>query len=391
MWASYTGGVEKARKLPAGAIMKGINELPELLTAAGGNAAKLALDTKLVDALKTRDELRATLIERGVRDDESKSFRQIPYQAYAARLKPATHGDAVGVVVAEGAIVDGRAPGGMIGGQSTAELIRRAREDDSIKAVVLRVDSPGGSAFGSELVRRELELTRTAGKPVVVSMSNVAASGGYWISLAADEVIADEATISGSIGVIAMLPTAEAALDKIGLHTGGYTTTWLAGAYDVRRPLDPRFAKLLQASIDNVYFDFTSKAAAARKTTREKIDAVAQGRVWTGKQALDRGLVDRLGSYGDALQAAATRGKITGTPRIVYLEREPGRLERLFAMFGGASIAQALGVHFDSPWPTLGVPAPVAAQVQSELSWMVDAAGARKPFAALAHCMCAQP
>ena len=172
---------------------------------------------------------------------------------------------------------------------------------------MLRVNSPGGSAFGSELVRRELELTRKAGKPVVVSMGDVAASGGYWISMAADEVIADEATITGSIGVVALLPTAEGAMDKLGVRTGGVTTTWLAGAYDPRRPFDPRFGQLVQSVIDRTYLDFTALVAAARKTTPERIDEVGQGRVWTGSQALERGLIDRSGGLGDALAAAARR------------------------------------------------------------------------------------
>jgi protease IV len=197
-------------------------------------------------------------------------------------------------VVAQGSISDGRAGPGSIGGLSTAELIRKAREDDKIKAIVLRVDSPGGSAFGSELVRRELELTRKAGKPVVVSMGNLAASGGYWISMAADEIIADEASITGSIGVVGLLPTAQGAMDKLGIRTGGVTTTWLADAYDPKRALDPRFAQLVQSFVDGTYRDFTVLVAAARKSTPEKIDELAQGRVWSGKDAQARGLVDQL-------------------------------------------------------------------------------------------------
>ena len=175
---------------------------------------------------------------------------------------------------------------------------------------MLRVDSPGGSVFGSELVRRELELTRAAGKPVVVSMGNVAASGGYWISTASDEIIADAATITGSIGVFALLPTADQTLAKLGVHPAGVATTWLRNADDPRLPLDPRLADLVQKSVDHTYLDFTTKVAAARKTTPEKIDAVAQGRVWTGAQAKERGLVDthrpvrrRAPLGGDARQA----------------------------------------------------------------------------------------
>ncbi|HEX7437294.1 MAG TPA: signal peptide peptidase SppA, partial [Caldimonas sp.] len=310
LWASYTEGVEKARKLPAGGIMRSIDDLPQRVAAVSGDGAKLALSEKLVDALKTRDELRQMLIERGAKDEDGKTFRQISFEDYLTRQRPKSTGDAVAVVVAEGEIVDGQAPAGTVGGLSTAALVKKAREDEHVKAVVLRVNSPGGSAFGSELVRRELELTRAAGKPVVVSMGDVAASGGYWISTSADEVIADPSTITGSIGVFGLLPSVDKALDKIGVHTEGVTTTWLGGAGDPRRPLDPRFAALVQAAIDHVYADFTAKVAQARKTTPEKIDAVAQGRVWSGAQAKERGLVDRLGSYGDALDAAAARAKL---------------------------------------------------------------------------------
>ena len=201
----------------------------------------------------------------------------------------------------------------------------------SIKAIVLRVNSPGGSAFGSELVRRELELTRQAGKPVVVSMGDVAASGGYWISMAADEVIADEATITGSIGVVALLPTAEGAMDKLGVRTGGVTTTWLAGAYDPRRAFDPRFGQLVQTIIDRAYLDFTTLAAGARKTTPARIDEVGQGRVWSGRQAVERGLVDRTGGLGDALAAAAAARQAR--------QRAPGAIPGSRAGAAGAAAA----------------------------------------------------
>jgi len=388
MWASYTGGVERARKLAPGSIAKGIAELPERLANAGGDNAKLALQDKLVDALKTRDEVRATFIERGARDGPT--FRQIPFEAYLSRVVPKTGTDAIGVVVAEGGIVDGEAGGGTVGGQSTSDLIRRAREDEHIKAIVLRVDSPGGSAFGSELVRRELELTRTAGKPVVVSMGDVAASGGFWISLAADEVIADEATVTGSIGVVAMLPTAERAMDKLGVHSGGYATSWLVGAYDLRRGLDPRFERVVQAGIEHVYADFTAKVAAARKSTPEKIDEVAQGRVWTGTQAVERGLVDRTGSFGDALQAAARRAKLADGHRVLYIEQQPGRTEQLLAFFG-SGIAAAFGPELALPGWLIGVPPALLREVQQDLAGLVEMNQGRRPFAALAHCLCSAP
>jgi protease-4 len=389
LWSTYTDGVERARKLSPGSIRKGIDELPQRFTAAGGDTAKLALATQLVDALKTQDELREMLIERGARDEARKTFRQVSFEDYLARQSRTTRGDAVGVVIAEGDIIDGRAPPGRVGGLSTAALVRKAREDEAIKALVLRIDSPGGRVLGSELVRRELELTRAAGKPVVVSMGDLAASGGYWISMASDEVIADAATITGSIGVFAMLPTADKALDKLGVRTGGVTTSWLGGAFDVRRPFDKRFADLVQLSINHAYADFTTKAAQARRTTPQKIDDVAQGRIWTGAQAKERGLVDRLGSYGDALKAAATRAKLDEY-RVAYIEQEPRGLQRLVSMLGG-SAAQLMSVRVDEMLTPAAVAPKLLGELDGELAWLAEIVTLRHPFTTLAHCLCSAP
>ncbi len=390
LWGTYTAEVEKNRELPAGAVMAMINELPARMEAAGGDTGKLALAAKLVDGLKTRDQVRDMMIARGAPDLEGKSFRQVGFGDYLMRHRPKLFGDAVGVVVASGDITDGVAGPGAIGGLSTSNLIRKAREDDQIKALVLRVDSPGGSAFGSELIRRELELTRAAGKPVVVSMGNVAASGGYWIALAADEVIADPSTITGSIGVFAILPTAEKVVDKLGIHTAGTTTTWLADAYNPLRPLDPRFGQLVQNSINHIYREFTTKAAAARKTTPEKIDAVGQGRVWTGVQAKERGLVDRLGSYRDALASAAGRAKLDPGYRIAYIERDTSQVERLLTMFG-VSAAQAMTIQVKLGLLPTGLPASAVTEVTRELGWLSELTDGRKPYAAVTHCMCTMP
>ena len=390
LWARYTAQVEASRKLPEGTLMKTINNLPALVEAAKGDLAKLSLEAKLVDGLKTKDELRAMMIKRGEADPAVKSFRQVSYNDYLARVFPKLTGDAIGVVMAVGEISDGDAPQGAIGGASTSRLIRLAREDNNIKALVLRVDSPGGSAFGSELIRRELELTRQAGKPVVVSMGNVAASGGYWISMAADEVIADPATITGSIGVFALFPTVDKVIDKLGIHTAGQTTTWLGDAGNPLRPMDPRFGQLIQGAINHVYDDFTTKAAKARNTTPDKIDAVGQGRVWTGAQAQERGLVDTLGGYQDALKAAARRAKLSGEPRIVYIEREVSRVDKVLEFFGG-SAARAMGAQARLALLPSGLPTGVAKEVTQDLGWLNDMMAQRKPFMALTHCLCSSP
>jgi protease-4 len=395
LWTSYTDNVEKARKLPQGQIMKVINELPTEVAAVNGDMGKLSLSTKLVDGLKTKDEIRQMMIKRGVADTEGHSFRQVGFDEYLTRVPRKLTGEAVGVIVAQGEISDGSAGPGAVGGDSTSKLIRMAREDRNIKAVVLRIDSPGGSAFASELIRRELELTRAAGKPVVVSMGDVAASGGYWISMSSDEVIAEPNTITGSIGVFAILPTADKVIDKLGIHTAGQPTTWLGDAGNPLRPLDPRFAQVIQGSINHIYEEFTTKAAAARKTTPAKINEVAQGRVWTGAQAKDRGLVDRLGSYGDALKSAAARGKLPADYRVVYVERDISKFDRFVEMIGGGTaqaVAQAVAAQLKlGASVTTGLPPSAATGIANDMGWLSDITAAHKPFTAITHCLCESP
>ncbi len=391
LWTRYMAGVEAARKLEAGSITAYIDTLPQRMTELKGDTAKLALEAKLVDGLKERDEVRALLMERGAKDEKGNSYRRIGLDAYLAQLKPELPAaKQVAIVVAEGSIVDGSANPGTVGGDSTAALVRQARENDKVVAVVLRVNSPGGSAFASELIRRELALTRKAGKPVVVSMGDVAASGGYWVSMSADEVIADASTITGSIGVFGMLPNATKALDKISLHTGGYGTTWLVGAGDPRLPLDPRVKQAVQAGVDRIYLDFTSRAAAARKTTQEAIDAVAQGRVWTGQQALERKLIDRLGSLNDAVLSAAKKAKLEGTPSVTYVEKERGRAEKLIASLFDAHAPQ-VGAWVRSAIGLPALPAPLT-EAQRELGWLMQVnARSTLPAAAHVHCLCTAP
>jgi len=394
MWKFYTDGVEAARKLPAGAIMKSIDNLPEMLKAANGSVGQFAVDAKLIDGLKTRDDLRQMMLGLGAKDEHTKSFKQIAFDDYLENHRSFAFGPAVAVIVAEGEISEGNAPPGAIGGMSTANLVRKAREDDQVKALVLRVDSPGGSAFGSELIRQELELTRKAGKPVVISMGNVAASGGYWVSMSSDEVIADAATITGSIGVFAIFPTAEKVMDKIGVHTAGTTTTWMADSFNPLRPMNPKFGEVIQQGINNVYHEFTTKAAAARKTTPEKIDAVAQGRVWTGEQAKERGLVDKLGSFNDALKSAATRAKLGEGYRVTYIEREPSKFDRFFSMFGdnaAQAMSKVVNEKFKVAVAPTGIPPAAATEMVKDLNWLADLRKENRSYMVMAHCMCTLP
>ena len=208
--------------------------------------------------------------------------------------------------------------------------------------------------------------------------------------MASDEVIADEATITGSIGVIAILPSADKAAEKLGVHTAGSPTTWLADPFNPLRPFNARFAQILQASIDHTYGEFTAKAAAARKTTPEKINEVAQGRVWTGIQAKERGLVDTIGNFGDALKSASTRAKLGADYRVSYIEREPSKIDRLLSIFD-AKIAKVMQDNFKIAAVPTGLPPAAASQVLNDLSWLAEVNKEGKGFTALTHCMCTSP
>lgn len=338
LWRAYLAGVARARKTTPEALAALVEQLPARLKAAGGDAAKMAKDEKLVDRLAARDEVRARMIELAGQDKKTKSFKQVTMATYLEALgddRPSTKGggDAVAVVVAKGSIVDGKAAPGRIGGDSTAALIRSAREDDEVKAIVLRVDSGGGSAFASEVIRRELQLARDAKKPVVVSMGSVAASGGYWIATSSDEIWASPETITGSIGIFGMFPTVEKPLAKyLGIRVDGVGTAPWAGIR-LDRALPPEAGQAIQAMIDRGYEDFLERVGKARKMSRDEVDKIARGRVWSGADAKDRGLVDKLGGLSDAIAAAAQKAKLGDKYRVTYVEKERSLLEKLMAGF----------------------------------------------------------
>ena len=328
IWQRMLADIGKARGIDPVVLSSQIEWMPSQVESANGDLAALALKQKLVDGLKTREQVENLLITRGVADDNAiGGFRQVDLDTYLQHLDGALpQADTrpqVAVVVAEGEIAGGDQPPGKIGGESTAELLRQARDDENVKAVVLRVNSPGGEVFASEQIRREVAALKEAGIPVVVSMGDVAASGGYWISMNADRIYADPSTITGSIGIFGLFPTADRALGKIGVHTDGVGTTRYAGAFDVTRPLDPGVAAIVQSVIDKGYRDFTGKVAKARGRSVEQIDEVARGRVWSGEQAKARGLVDAFGGMDAAVADAATRAKLgkAGTWQVRYIER----------------------------------------------------------------------
>jgi protease-4 len=394
VWQRYLGDIATARRLDAAQLAAGIDTLPEGIAAAGGDLARFALQQKLVDGLKTREEVDALLADRGVADgDADGGFRQIALGDYLtqvdARRSPIDKRPQVAVVVAEGEIAGGDLPAGRIGGVSTSALLREARDDDDVKAVVLRVDSPGGEVFASEQIRREVDALKAAGKPVVVSMGDLAASGGYWISMNADRIYADESTITGSIGIFGMIPNFARSLDKIGVHTDGVGTTRFAGAFDVTRPMDPAVGRVIQSVIDKGYADFTGKVAQARDRSVEAIDEVARGRVWSGAQAKERGLVDEFGGLKAAVADAASRAKLgeEGKYRVRYIEKAATPFAQFMTGFAGSRMGAWMLSDSGMARMLLARTMP---EMDAQLRFVEDAVKDRNgaPVKALAYCFC---
>jgi len=395
VWQRYLDDVAKARGLDAAQLAAGIDTLPEGVAAAGGDLARFALQQKLVTALKTREEFEDLMAERGVADsDADNGFRSINLDAYQTvidtRHSPVDARPQVAVVVASGEISGGDLPAGRIGGESTSALLREARDDGDVKAVVLRVNSPGGEVFASEQIRREVVALQAAGKPVVVSMGDLAASGGYWISMNADRIYADPSTITGSIGIFGMVPNVTRALDKIGVHTDGVGTTRFAGAFDMTKPLDPAVGQVIQSVINKGYADFTGRVAEARNKPVEAVDAVARGRVWSGAQAKERGLVDAFGGQGEAVADAAARAKLGGADkfRVRYIDKPATP----FAQFlGGFAGSRAGAWMLSESGMARMILARTMPEVDTQLRFVENAAreqGKGAPVKSLAYCFC---
>lgn len=383
LWASFLKDVAEARHLDAQKLSALIDSYPDAVKAANGDMAKLALANKLVDQLATPDQARDLLVAAGVK--QGHGFRHIDFQDYATLTERESALDMrprIAVVVAEGEILSGEQPPGTVGGESTAKLLREAREDDKNKAIVLRVNSPGGDAFASELIRREVELTKAAHKPVIVSMGDVAASGGYWISMDGDKIFAQPTTITGSIGIFGLFLSIPNTLAKIGVHTDGVGTTPIADALDPRRPLDPKVGSVIQSLIDKGYQDFIGRVSAARHKDKAQIDVIARGRVWSGEQAQQRGLVDELGGLGDALAAAAQAANLGTNFRVHYVEKPLSAWERFALNFSNDALTHfAKALLPEMPAALLGQP-----EIRSQLR-LLQALGSGKP-GVFAYCFC---
>lgn len=346
LWSQYQSNVTRARGIDAGAIDAYVTEMAPAARSARGDLAQVALERGLVTELKSRHEAEEYLKTLVGEDKSDHGYQGVSYWDYLSALRAAhaleIEGDHLGVVVAAGEILDGEQPPGSIGSDSAVRLLRQARYDDSIKGVVLRIDSPGGSMLASEMIRREIDALRKAGKPVVASMSSLAASGGYYIAMDADEIWASPATLTGSIGVFAVYPTFQRTLEKLGVTTDGVGTTPLAGALTLERTLKEEPREILQLSVEHAYESFVGHVATAREKPFEEIDNVAQGRVWAGSDAAKIGLVDKLGSYRDALDAAAARAGLGKDYKIEYIEPPLGWRQAL------AREAQMLAARFTS-------------------------------------------
>jgi protease-4 len=306
LWSRYLNTVASNRDLPLEVIRTYSNAYDELLTSESGDMARVALNQGLVDELMTLDTFIEQLKQRiGEHED---TFKQIDTDSYLAAIRRPSFPSqkpSIGVLTATGTILMGDQPPGAIGAISIRNLIQDIRKDERIKALVVRVDSPGGSALASELIREELEQLQSSGVPVVVSMASTAASGGYWISATADQIWASPSTVTGSIGVFGIVPEIEATLSAIGINRDGIGTTPYSGSMDLMGSLDEGTQTVLQASVDFIYQTFLSLVARGRDMDIEDVDAIGQGRIWTGQDALELGLVDGLGNLEDSIRAAA--------------------------------------------------------------------------------------
>jgi len=349
LWRGYCQAIALARQLKSEAVAHYADSYVDNVIAAAGDTAEVAKDSGLVTDLKTAQQVEQRMIDLVGIDPSSKSYRQVSVSDYLrathAEDKLRGKGAAVGVVIASGEILDGKQPPGIVGGESTAQLLRQARLDEDIRALVLRVDSPGGSVLASEQIYREVRALKQAGKPVVVSMSDVAASGGYYIAAPADEIIASANTITGSIGVFASVPTFNRSLGKLGISVDGVGTTPLSGALRLDRPMSEGANKVLQSTVDHTYEQFLTRVASGRSKPRDAIDAIAQGRVWAGVDALPIGLVDRIGGYQDAVQAAAKRAGLQGVYGVRRIEPELSWVQQLLLQMrtSGERILEQIG------------------------------------------------
>ncbi|MGK4328288.1 signal peptide peptidase SppA [Lonsdalea quercina] len=349
LWQNYLTTIAANREITPQQLFPGADGLLTALRAADGDTARYALDNKLVDEVASRTVIEQQLIKTFGWDAKSKDFNYTSFYDYAL-TDPQPDNNQIAVIFANGMIVDGNEAPGYVGGNTTAGQIRDARLDPKVKAIILRVNSPGGSVTASEQIRAELAAARQAGKPVVVSMGGMAASGGYWISTPANAIVASPSTLTGSIGIFGVVNTVENTLDSVGVHTDGVATSPLADL-SMTKALPPEFGQLMQVNIERGYKNFLSLVAKSRNKTPEQVDEIAQGHVWIGSDAKANGLVDTLGDFDDAVKKAAELAKLDHH-QLVWFEEDEGVMDVLFNQVRSsvyATLPDALQTLFPAP------------------------------------------
>lgn len=382
LWQQYLEGVSAHRGIPLENLSGAINDFANRLEAVDGNFARFAEELGLVDKLISRPEAQLALALLGAPGSGIEGFRQMSYENYLAVTQiqhRSFSSNKIAVVVAEGDIVRGRQPNGLVGAESLTGKLRSLAEDKNVRAVVLRINSPGGEVFASEKIRREVQALRESGKTVIASMGDVAASGGYWIAMAADEVWGSPSTITGSIGVYGMIPTFSRPLERLGIHTDGVGTTPLAGKMRIDQPLDPDIRRIFQQTTEKTYRDFIQLVADARQMSPDEVNQVAQGRVWSGAQAKDRGLIDQTGSLRDAIDAAARNAGLGSDYDVQYDERELSTFETFLIEITGSAMASLGWAGHGSLRSTL------LEDLLNDLNLLARNAG---EFSVAAHCLC---
>lgn len=366
LWSAFVDDVSTNRNIDAKVLNPTMDELLAEMKSVDGDLAQLAVKMGLVDELATRQDVRK-LFAKEFGSDGKDSYNAIGYYDYLATMRPnlAPSENDIAVVVASGTIMDGQQPRGTVGGDTVASLLRQARNDDKVKAVVLRVDSPGGSAFASEVIRNEVEALKEAGKPVVVSMSSLAASGGYWISMSADKIVAQPTTLTGSIGIFSVITTFEKGFNKLGISTDGVGTSPFSGD-GITTGLSTGASEAFQLGIEHGYKRFISLVGSNRDMSLDEVDKVAQGRVWTGQDALSFGLVDQMGDFDDAVKLAAKLAEVENYE--IYWVEEPLSPTEQFIQEFMNQVKVSLGIDATSFLPKSLQP--VAQQFEQDASMM---------------------
>lgn len=336
LWQNYVNTLAANRQITAEQVFPGAQGVLNGLQKVGGDTAQYAKDAKLVDELASPSMVDQQLVKTFGWDKQAKDYKGTSIYDYPLKNTPTKDGN-IAVIMANGAIMDGEETPGSVGGDTTAMEIRDARLDPKIKAIVFRVNSPGGSVTASETIREELAAAKAAGKAVVVSMGGMAASGGYWVSTPANYIIASPNTLTGSIGIFGVINTVENSLDAIGVHTDGVATSPLADIASTKA-LPTEVQQLMQLSIENGYKNFLSLVATSRNKTPEQIDQIAQGHVWTGSDAKANGLVDALGDFDDAVAKAAELAKLSH-PQLNWYQNDPSLIELLFSQVDASAHA----------------------------------------------------